>query len=43
MIEREPNFAVCSECNGQLKIVIWGEGIDSSIECKNCGKKERYR
>lgn len=45
MIEKEPDFAVCADCGGQLTLLVWGEGIDSSIECTtdDCENKEIYR
>lgn len=38
-----PSMAVCSECGSKLTLIIWGEGIDSSIECEGCGAKDIYR
>ena len=42
-MKAEPPFAVCSDCDGPLTLKIWGEGVDASIYCNNCGNKEIYR
>lgn len=38
-----PSMAVCSDCGGQLELTVWGDGIDSSIECRECGAEDIYR
>lgn len=38
-----PSMAVCSECGEQLELTIWGEGIDSGIECTGCDERDIYR
>lgn len=43
MIEKEPSFVECSHCGEDVLLIVWGEGIDSSIECTQCGNKETYR
>lgn len=42
---RQPAFAICAACGGQLELTVWGEGIDSSIACttNECDKKQSYR
>ena len=39
----EPDFATCSDCGGQLVFGIWAEGVDSHIECTECGNKRIIR
>lgn len=43
MIEKLPPFATCGDCDSQLQIRVWGEGVDSEIECTECDNKEIYR
>ena len=37
-------FLCCPYCGDEdVTLTVWGEGIDSSIECHECGEKEIYR
>lgn len=42
-LEVTPGFVECSLCGGDVWLTVWGEGIDSSIECVDCGEKNIYR
>ena len=37
-------FLCCPYCGDEdVTLTVWGEGIDSSIECAACGEMEIYR
>ena len=42
-LEEFPPFAECADCGGDIRIVVWGEGIDSEVQCVDCDNSTGYR
>lgn len=36
-------FVSCPECGSDAELIIWGEGVDASFECPECGEKTIIR
>lgn len=36
-------FVTCPDCGEDATLHIWGEGVDASLECEDCGIKDIIR
>lgn len=36
-------FARCPECDSEADLIIYGEGVDATFECPECGEKDIIR
>jgi len=43
MLKTVLDFAECSECGGDIQIIIWGKSYDSGFACVDCGEEKIIR